>query len=79
MRKSIFVKAEKIKGLIKVEFDCATKIFFDVDGKKVCIANDGKYTYLESCTCTHHAVHGGVTDMKMLCSYVLAVYKWLGK
>ena len=38
---------------------------------------NGKYTYLHSCTCMHHALHGGVTDMKNLCSFVLAVYKVL--
>ena len=75
MRLNIFIKAEKLKHLVKLEEETKDKSYFDVDGKKICLANNGKYTYLESCTCTHHSTFGGITDMKMLCSYVLAVYK----
>ena len=78
MRKSIFVKAEKLKHLVKLEGETLDKAYFDVDGIKICLAvKDGKYTHLESCVCDLHSIHGGITDMKPLCSYVLAVYKAL--
>jgi len=52
-------------------------MYFKVGDYSVCLANNGKYTYLESCDCTHHSTFGGITDMKMLCATVLAVYKRL--
>ena len=78
--RTIFVKAEKLTKLVKLEAELPNKAYFDVDGKKVCLAlKDGKYTHLESCTCTHHSLHGPMPQVNMtnLCSYVLAVYKRL--
>ena len=51
------------------------------DAPLITIATDNGITYLESCTCVHHSVKGGLPEvnMKQLCSYVLAVYKSLGK
>ncbi len=78
MRTSIFIKAEKLKSLVKLEAETSNKAYFDVDGVKICLAvKDGKYTHLESCVCDCHSIYGGITDMKPLCAYVLAVYKRL--
>ena len=45
------------------------------------IVCNGKYTYLKSCDCDQHIIHGRMpeVEMKNLCSYVLASYMYLGK
>lgn len=35
---------------------------------------NGKYTYMESCDCDAHAIHGGLADMRNICFVQLAVY-----
>lgn len=77
MRQIIFKKAEKLKKEVIFEGECRGKSYFKVGDYNIVIACNGKYTFLESCTCTAHSIHGGVTDMKMLCGYVLAVYKFI--
>lgn len=77
MRLSIFKKAERLKEKVVFEGEGQGRFFFKVNDYLITLHNNGKYTYLESCTCTQHAIHGGITDMKPLCSYVLAVYKLL--
>jgi len=79
MRTSIFRNAEFLKDKVVEEGQSRDKIFFtfkDIkDPPAITLTCNGKYTYLETCTCSHHSIHGGVTGMKMLCQYVLAVYK----
>ena len=77
MRLIMWNKAEKLKDKVIFEGECRGKSFFKVGDYNVVIAYNGKYTYLGSCTCTHHSIFGGTTDMKMLCAYVLAVYKFI--
>ena len=76
MRKSIFVKAEKLKHLVKLEDENENHTYFDVDGKKLVLAFNGKYHYIASCTCTHCAIFQGLDD-KVLCSYRIALMKAL--
>ena len=82
MRLTIFKKAEKLKDKVVCQGDIRGKSFYtfkEIENPPlVTLTCNGKYTYLESCTCTHHGLHGGVTDMKILCAYVLAVYKKIG-
>ena len=93
LRLSIFKKAEKLQG--KVVFEGENEIekdgivtrksyfsFKDLkDPPSLTITCNGKYTFLENCTCSQHSIHGGLPEvnMKQLCAYVLAVYKSLGK
>ncbi len=62
-----------------------TKTYFSFkdikDPPAITITCNGKYTFLESCSCSQHSIHGGLPEvnMKQLCSYCLAVYKSLGK
>ena len=53
------------------------------DPVNVCIANDGKKTYVESCTCTFHSIHQGTAEKLenklILCSYILACLSYLIK
>lgn len=49
------------------------------DPPSITITCNGRYSYLESCSCVHCSVYGGITNMKQLCAYALAVYKSLGK
>ena len=50
---------------------------------KVCLACDGKKTYVESCTCTMHSIHQGTAERLenklILCSYVLSCLVYLTK
>jgi|TARA_Y100000310_G_scaffold344207_1_gene455727 hypothetical protein len=79
MRIRIFKNAESLKDKVICEGESEDKLFFtfkDIkDPPLVTIHCNGKYTYLESCTCMAHSIHGGVINMKNLCQYVLAVYK----
>ena len=68
-----------------IETDC---IACDGTGKindtiKVCIACDGKKTYVESCTCQFHSIHQGIAEKLenklILCSYILASLNYLTK
>ena len=77
MRQIIFRKAEKLKEEVVFEGECRGKSFFKVKDYNIVLACNGKYTFLESCDCVQHSIHGGTTDMKMLCAYVLAVYKFI--
>ncbi len=77
MRYSIFKKAELLKDKVILEVESINKAYFDVDGIKICLVHNEKYTYLESCCCKSHSIHGGITDMKNLCAYILALYKKL--
>jgi len=85
MRLNIFRKGTRLVNKVVEEGSLKNKAWFsfkDIDDPpSIVLANNGKYTYLEACTCTHHSVHGGLPEvnMKNLCSYVLAVYKYLGK
>ena len=78
-------KAEKLVDKVVEQGSVDGKTFFtfkDIEtAPLVTIATKNGYTYLESCTCKHHSIRGGLpeVDMKNLCSYVLAVYKYLGK
>ena len=51
------------------------------DSVKVCLVNDGKKTYIASCTCTHHSIYQGTAEKLenklMLCSYILACLIYL--
>ena len=46
----------------------------------ITITCNGRFTFLENCTCSQHTINGPLPEvnMKNLCSYVLAVYKSLG-
>jgi len=78
MRMSIFNKANKLKELVVFEGESMDKKrnFFDVDGKKLVISFNGKYHFVESCTCTHCSLFQGLDD-KVLCSYRIALLKAL--
>jgi len=77
MRFSIFSKAEKLKNEVKLETETNDRAYFDIDGKKVCLVCNGKYTYIESCTCQHCSLHLPFCP-QILCSYRIALIKYLG-
>ncbi len=80
-------KAEKLVSKVICEgtyqVGSTTKTYFSFkdikDPPSIVITCNGRYSYLEACSCTHCSQFGGITNMKQLCSYVLAVYKSLGK
>lgn len=76
-------KAEKLVDKVVEQGSIDGKTFFTFKNIKnaplITITTKNGYTYLESCTCQHCSIFGGTTNMKQLCSYVLAVYKYLGK
>ena len=83
MRTAIFKKAEGLKVIVIEDGSIRGKSYYTFKDTEnpplITLACNGKYTYLESCTCTHHSIYGGgpKVDMKNLCSYVIAVYKVL--
>lgn len=94
MRKSIFKKAEKLKDLVvldgEIEIERGEEIikksyftFKEIaDPPLITLANNGKYTYLESCTCTSCSIHLGTASLEgkhPLCSYQIAIMKYLGR
>ena len=84
MRISIFKKAEELKERVVKQGELRDRAYFtfkDVESPPlITLACNGKFTYLESCSCLQHSIHGGLpqVNMKNLCAYVLAVYKSLG-
>ncbi len=78
-------RAENLKDKVIEQGRTDSKIYFSfkdiTDPPVICIHTNGKYTYLESCTCKAHSILGGMPEinMKNLCVYILAVYKSLGK
>ncbi len=82
MRNSIFRKANKLKKLVRFEAEVYDKAYFDVDGKKLCLAFNGHYHYWESCCCTHCSVHWGTAAIEgkvPLCSYKIAIEMYLSQ
>ena len=84
LRVSIFKKANSLQHKVIEQGTARDRAFFtfkDVeDPPLIILVCNGKYTYLEACTCTHHSLHGPMPEvnMKNLCSYVLACYKYIG-
>ena len=70
-------EAEKLKNEVKLETETNDRAYFDIDGKKVCLVCNGKYTYIESCTCQHCSLHLPFCP-QILCSYRIALIKYLG-
>ena len=77
MRVNIFKKAEELKNKVISEGSARDRLYFSFeidDPPQVCLAMNGKFSYLESCTCSCHSIFGGITDMNTLWTYVLGVY-----
>jgi len=79
---SMWKRAELLKEKVLLEGTAQNSAFFTFieipEPPHIALKKEeGKYTYLQSCDCRHHSIHGGLTDMKSLCVYVLAVYKAL--
>jgi len=77
MKDTMWKNGEVLKKQIKLEGSTIDRTYFDVAGKKLCIVNNGRYSYVESCTCTACAIYGGLTNMGNLCSYKIALHKYL--
>jgi len=79
MRQTMWSKAEKLKDQVVFEGEARGRSFFKVGDYNIVFLCNGKFTYLESCTCTAHSVYGGDPriDMKNKCSYTIAVDKAL--
>ena len=79
MRYSIFQYGEDITDIVFVG-ETPNKAFFKVKGELVSLACNGKYTYIESCTCKHCSTHMAVAELRnniQLCKRKIALIKWL--
>ncbi len=83
MRFSIFKKAEELKDKVIEDGEAFNKAYFTFEEIEnpplITLALEkGKYTFIESCTCTHCSTHLAVAELKgklNLCSYKIAVLK----